>query len=341
MSATQSPVTTDIDFDKEGKQTSYLRIPHSHNSSAWGAVLIPLTVIKNGTGPTVLFIGGTHGGEYEGPVVLTKLSHQLQPEEVQGRLISIPALNLPGVVTGQRLSPIDGKDMNRVFPGSWNGTITQVIAHYIHEALLPLCDAVIDLHSGGYSLSLIPYMSMHYLENEIQTQQTFAAMQAFQAPISLIIKEISGEGLLDYAVERMGKIFLCAELGSAGTLSPQVVKITEVGVRNLLKHFNLITGNIITRAAQGLPPSRLMEVPEPDYYHTAMANGLYESFYELGESIEAGQSIGQIHFLENVSWQPQIITAQKDGMLLCTRGPGHVEIGDCVAVLAQDLDQPA
>ena len=213
MAAEQSPITTQIDFVKDGKQQGYLRVPHSRNSSAWGSVLVPITVIRNGTGPTILFVGGNHGGEYEGPVSLMKLSRALQPERIQGRVIIIPVLNLPAVVAGQRVSPIDGKDMNRVFPGVWNGTITQIIAHYLHETLLPLCDAVIDLHSGGYSLSLVPYMSMHNLENEIQNQQTFAAMQAFEAPVSLVIKEISGEGLLDYAVERMGKIFLCAESG--------------------------------------------------------------------------------------------------------------------------------
>jgi ectoine utilization protein EutE len=337
MSAERSPITTSIDFEKNGKQSGYLRVPHSRNNSAWGAVMIPLTVIKNGTGPTVLFTGGLHGGEYEGPVSLLKLSRELAAEKIQGRVIIIPTLNLPAVVVGQRLSPIDNKDMNRVFPGVWNGTITQVIAHYVHEVILPLCDAVIDLHAGGYSLSLIPYMSMHYLEVEGQHQRTFAAMQAFQAPISLMIKEISGEGLLDYAVERLGKIFLCAELGSAGTLSAQVVKITKVGIQNLLKHFDLIEGEIITREAQNLPPGRLMEVPEPENYHIALANGVYESFYELGDSIEAGQPLGQIHFLENITGEPQPIIAQRSGMLLCTRGPGFVEIGDSVAVVACDL----
>lgn len=338
MSAERSPITTQIDFEKDGKQQGYLRVPHSRNSSAWGSVLIPITVIKNGSGPTVLFVGGNHGGEYEGPVSLMKLSRELQPENVRGRIIIMPALNLPAVVAGQRVSPIDGKDMNRVFPGAPNGTMTQIIAHYVHEVLLPLSDAVIDLHAGGYSLRLIPFMSMHYLENETQTRQTFAAMQAFEAPVSLVMKEISGEGLLDYAVERMGKIFLCAELGSAGTLSPQVVKIAEVGVRNLLVHFGLIEGELLTRESQGLPPSRVMEVPEPENYHLAMANGIYESFYELDDWVKAGSPVGQIHFVENIAWEPQPIIAQRSGMLLCTRGPGFVEIGDSVAVVARDLD---
>ncbi len=329
-----SPVQTNIDFDRPGKQTGYLRVPHSRNSSAWGALMIPIVVMQNGSGPTVLFIGGMHGGEHEGTVSLLKLNQSLTVEELQGRIIIIPALNLPAVVAGQRTSPIDQQDLNRVFPGKWDGTISQIIAHYIHEVILPLCDAVIDLHSGGYSLSILPYMSMHYLDNELQRQQTLAAMQAFDAPLSLMIREISGEGLLDYAVEKMGKIFLCGELGSAGTLRPEPLQIAEQGIWNLLKHFQMVEGEITYRQ----PANRLMEVPDADFYHTALSNGLYETCFNLGDWVEAGQPVGQIHFVENLSQPSHPVIAQQSGLLLCTRGPGHVEIGDCVAVLAQPAE---
>ena len=166
MSIEKSPVSTDVDFEKNGKHFSYLRVPYSRNTSAWGAVTIPIVVVKNGNGPTVLFVGGNHGGEYEGPVTLLKLIRSLEAGQIQGRVIIMPALNLPAVQAGERVSPIDGLDMNRSFPGKYNGTTTQVIAHYVHEAILPLCDAVVDLHSGGYSLDLLPYNSMHYLPDE-------------------------------------------------------------------------------------------------------------------------------------------------------------------------------
>lgn len=217
MSIEKSPVSTDINFEKDGKQFSYLRVPYSRNTSAWGVVMVPIVVIKNGVGKTVLFIGGNHGGEYEGPVALSKLSRNLQAEQIQGSVIIMPALNLPAVQAGERVSPIDGLDMNRAFPGKYNGSVTQVISHYVHEAILPLSDAVIDLHSGGYSLDLFSYNSMHYLSNEELRENTMAALKAFNAPVSLIMREFTGEGLLDYAVEGMEKIFLCAEIGGTNT----------------------------------------------------------------------------------------------------------------------------
>lgn len=337
MTADKSPVSTHIDFGQDGKQMGYLKVPHSRNDSAWGSVLIPITVVKHGTGQTVLLIGGSHGGEYEGTVSLLKLSRELAPESIQGRVIIIPALNLPAVRAGQRLSPLDLKDMNRVFPGKYNGTITEVIAHYVHEVILPMCDAVIDIHSGGYSLNLAPYISMHYLEDEDLMQKTRAALEAFQAPIGMIMREFSGEGLLDYAVEGMGKIFLCAELGGGGRLNTRTLKIAEVGTRNILRHFNILQDDI-QQWAMGNTTTEFMEIPDPQNYHMVTSDGIYEDFFELGAWVKAGEPLGQVHFIDHPTWEPEQINAQCSGMIIGTRGPSVVSSGDCVAVLAQDED---
>ena len=65
-----NPITATIPFDQDGIHHGYLRLPYSRNDSAWGSVMIPITVIKRGEGPTALFTGANHGDEYEGPVAL-------------------------------------------------------------------------------------------------------------------------------------------------------------------------------------------------------------------------------------------------------------------------------
>jgi N-alpha-acetyl-L-2,4-diaminobutyrate deacetylase len=336
--SSRSPVLTDVNFEQDGRQVSYLRVPHSKNTSAWGKVLIPIIVIKNGSGPTVLLVGGNHGGEYEGPVSLMKLSRELQPEEVQGRIIMLPALNLPAVLAGERVSPIDGRDMNRSFPGQPNGTVTQVVAHYVHDVILPLCDVVLDLHAGGYSLDLAPFIGMHRLSDEKQMAATEAALHAFQAPYALIMEEFTGEGLLDYAVEGMGKVFLFAELGGAGRLRPETLAIAEVGTRNLLKHLNIIAGDIVTCSARGMKLMRLMEAPDPENYLMVTMGGMYESFHPLETYVEIDQPVGQVHDVLHPLKEPQRIRARRPGTLLGTRGPGHVEPGDCVAFIANEIN---
>ena len=62
-----SPITVTVDFEAEGVQHGFLKLPHSHDASAWGAVMTPITVVKRGEGPTALLTGANHGDEYEGP----------------------------------------------------------------------------------------------------------------------------------------------------------------------------------------------------------------------------------------------------------------------------------
>ena len=78
---------------------------------------IPIAVIKNGSGPTVLMEGGNHGDEYEGPIILGRMIRELDAAEIQGRLILLPAVNTPAVIAGRRTSPVDGLNFNRAFPG--------------------------------------------------------------------------------------------------------------------------------------------------------------------------------------------------------------------------------
>lgn len=113
----QSPVHSTVDFDRPGKQFGSLCVPYSYNLGGWANLLLPVAVIANGEGPTALVMAGNHGDEYPGPIAIMKLMRELEPAQVRGRLILIPALNLPAAKAGTRLSPLDGKNLNRSFPG--------------------------------------------------------------------------------------------------------------------------------------------------------------------------------------------------------------------------------
>ncbi|MSP87920.1 MAG: hypothetical protein EXQ92_03770 [Alphaproteobacteria bacterium] len=169
MADTAAPITTDLDFEREGKQVGALKVPHAREDSALGALLMPVTTIRNGEGPTVLLIAGAHGDEYEGPVALMKLARDLKPEAIRGRVIIVPALNLPALLAGRRHSPIDGKAISSCFPGDRQGTITQAIAAFTRDELVNRADLVLDLQSGGRSMIFLPHVA-------IQRQDDPAAM---------------------------------------------------------------------------------------------------------------------------------------------------------------------
>ncbi|MBT7648652.1 MAG: N-alpha-acetyl diaminobutyric acid deacetylase DoeB, partial [Rhodospirillaceae bacterium] len=220
-----SKISANVDFGALGKQVGWLNIPHSRNESGWGAMHMPMSVIANGSGPTVVFTGGNHGDEYEGQIALMKLVRSLDPGEVQGRVIIIPHLNYPAMRANARLSPIDDGNMNRAFPGKRDGTITEMIAHYINGAVLPLADAVVDIHSGGRSMYFEPSAIMHKLDDAAMYQRAMAAMKAFGAPVGLVLTELDSAGMLDTAVEDVGTLFVSTELGGGQFTSPHTVEI--------------------------------------------------------------------------------------------------------------------
>src|SRR6201991_5280163 len=90
-----SPITPTVDFDRDGVQHGHLRLPWSRDDSAWGSVMIPVTVVKRGEAPTALLTGANHGDEYEGPIALFDLARTLKAEDVSGRVIIVPAMNYP------------------------------------------------------------------------------------------------------------------------------------------------------------------------------------------------------------------------------------------------------
>lgn len=337
MSSSGSRISTDIDFDRDGKHQSLLRVPVSTNISAYGTVPIPITMVKRGKGPTILITGGVHGDEYEGPIALVKLARQLTPAMVQGRVILVPALNLPAALVGARLSPMDGLNLNRVFPGEPNGSITSMIAHYVSTELIPMADIVVDLHSGGMTLEYLPTILMHELEDEDWNRRTRSAMLAFRAPIALISRELDDAVYLDTIAERLGKIALSAELGGAGRLSAGTIAVAETGVRNLLRHFGIVKGAAV-RAPGKRPKTRLLQTPDRECYVIAEETGIYEPYFDLGDTVRRGQVMGEIHSLQHPARKSLSVVARRSGLLLAKRPLANTSVGDCLGIIAWDCD---
>jgi predicted deacylase len=126
---------------RQGRPAGRLwRAPLSRNTSGWGTVEIPVVAVKNGSGPTVLLTSGIHGDEYEGQVAISRLARQIDPAQVQGRVIMLPAVNIPAVMNDTRLSPVDHRDLNRCFPGDARGTFSEMLAHFVDAVILPMVD---------------------------------------------------------------------------------------------------------------------------------------------------------------------------------------------------------
>ena len=338
MAPTTSPsrIAGDIDFDRNGRQAGYLRAPMSRNTSGWGIVEIPIIVVKNGSGPTVLLTGGVHGDEYEGPIAISRLSRSLDPGAVQGRVIMMPAVNIPAVHSNTRLSPVDNRDMNRCFPGNPRGTFSEMLAHYLDSAILPMVDVSVDLHTAGHSGDSIFSTNMHDLGDAARMKKTMDAAAAFGAPYNVVFGGVDEGATFTSSVERRGIVSIGTELGGWGRVSVEGVRIGRRGIDNILKHFGVIEGKPDTVQRDGSPATRHMMVNRRDQYAFAPAAGTFEPCNVVGETVSAGQPAGYLHFVEDVDHDPVEVRYASDGVLWMSAGPGRVARGDTVAVVMTD-----
>lgn len=331
-------ISTDLDFDRPGKQSGHLFLPYSYNLGGWANLMIPITLLRHGDGPTALVMAGNHGDEYPGQVAILRLCRELTPDQIQGTLILIPALNVPASKASTRLSPLDGKNLNRSFPGKADGTVTDMLAHYLTTRLFPRADIVVDLHTGGRSVDFYPCAHMHLVPDLEQRRQMLAGTLAYNTDFSFLYTDVAGAGLLPVEAERQGKIVITTEMGGGESVSANVHRITQHGLRNVLTHFGIVSGKAVTRAELGLPPTRWVQALDREDYRFAPESGIYETLVDLGADVEAGQPVGQIHFLERPDREPVTVTAVSRGVLLATRAPSLVAQGDCVACIAHDID---
>jgi len=290
-------------------------------------------VVNGGRGRTALFMAGNHGDEYEGQIALCRLIRELEPEGIQGRVIIMPAANLPAALDGARVSPIDQGNLNRSFPGDADGTVTEQIAYYIDSVLFPLADHFHDLHSGGSSLDYLPFASLHYSDNEELNDRSLAALKAFGAPLSLVWMDSRDVRYGPPAAMARGVAALGGEFGGGGEVSIDGVALIERGLRNTLVHLGMLPPPSDHDPA---PPSRLVQVPGRDYFVYAPEPGLFEPAVRLGDRVEAGQQAGQVHFVDNPARPPVPCHFKAAGMVICKRHFGRVERGDCVFHLATE-----
>jgi predicted deacylase len=323
-----------IDLDAPGKHVGFVMIPHSPDDDAWGATRVPIAVIANGNGPTVIVEGGNHGDEYEGPIVIAEMIRDLDPPAIQGRLILMPAQNVHAVMAGKRTSPVDGLNMNRTFPGDPRGSITQQITAYLCDEVFPRGDAFLDLHSGGSSLVMIPSAIIEPTDDAGLARRNKAAALAFGAPMTVVIANLGDPRTATAAACRAGLVTVGTETSGGGGVSPAALAICRRGVRNVLAHLGVLPA---TAAEPGSGDGRLHELPGSRAYVFATVDGIFEPFHELGRAVRTGEPAGRIHCTWDPVRAPETLTYAADGILYGRRQPGRVKPGNCCLVVAAEV----
>lgn len=327
-------VRCDIDFAAGGRQVSHLRVPHSDDRHAYGAVAVPIAVLAHGEGPTVLLTAGNHGDEYEGQIVLRRLLREIDPSEVRGRMIVLPALNAPAVSAATRVSPLDGGNMNRAFPGDPDGGPTAQIAHYLEHVVLPMCDYALDLHSGGSASVYVPCAFVRRAGDAALLSRKIAAAEAFGAPYSLIVDGIAENRSLSAACDRQGVAMIATELSGGGGVTLSSLALAGEGTRRLLGLCGVLSDD-----GRPAPPTAFLRLSDPRAFVMAPMDGLFEPAHRLGDRVAAGDRVGWIHPMDDPSRAPTEVRFAAGGTVVAERRPPLVRHGDYLCHTAVPVER--
>ncbi|MDU8944113.1 succinylglutamate desuccinylase/aspartoacylase family protein [Ovoidimarina sediminis] len=306
----------------------------SDNSVPLGYHPIPVTSLKGAPGPTVLILGGTHGDEFEGPAAIMRLAARLQPAEINGQVILIPALNAPAVSASARVSPLDGQNLNRAFPGDADGGPTAMLAHYVETELLPKADAVIDLHSGGKASFFEPCALATQTHDPALTAANMALARAFGLPLIWALGPHNDSRSVNGAAARAGVPMIATELGGGGGVDPGITDLAEAGLLRCLRHLGVLAGG---------PPdvveTRCVEIADPLHSVYAPADGLFDRFCQAGMDVAARDLAGHLHFPHEPERPPLEIPFPAAGHVLAHGTRGMVRRGDMLALVTQIVTQ--
>jgi hypothetical protein len=246
-------------------------------------------------------------------------------------VIVIPALNYPAYRAGTRTSPIDRVNLNRSFPGKRDGTVTEMLAHYIETILLPLADYVLDIHSGGTSLDYLPTVITSPATSLGDAKEKELLVRRFKAPRWLEMDLLADSRMIGAAAHRNNAIFMAGEFGGGASVSPTGVKLVVDGIKGVLAGLKITAGLTNIEA-----PIERLEVA-PEHYVYATRSGVFEPTFVLGDFVKMGQLAGRIFDQEEPWNKPVSLHFAAEGLVICVRTLAMVEAGDCVVHLARQL----
>ncbi len=261
---------------------------------------IPLIVIKGKEdGPILGITAAIHGNELNGISIIHKLIDIINPDELKGTIVAAPVINIPGFLHGER-EYLDGKDLNRMFPGKENGTESQSYAWIIHEKILKKINFLIDLHTASFGR-----VNSLYVRSDMK-DPVVSKMSRLQEP-QLIVNVTGEEGTFRKAAQELGIPAITVEVGDPQVFQKKHIRPSTFGIVNVMNELGMIQ-------------TETEDVDEPDfickksYWIHAENGGVLEVFPGLATELKKGDHVATIRnmFGEIV----EMIYAPEDGVVV-------------------------
>ncbi len=293
------------------------------------------TIRGKKSGPRGLILGGIHGDEYEPMAAIRLLFQQIDPAELVGELTLVPIANQPAFSRLSRTGA-DGLDLARTFPGNPAGSDTERIAAEV-TCLIQSADFLIDLHTGGRAMKILPLTGYLLHPNSQVLEQQRNMARAFNLPIVWgTTPHLEGRSL---SVARDANIpAIYTEWGGGEACQQQGVDDYVQGCRNILASWQMLppTGqpdNITSDRVTCVVEDSRENSGHLQLNYQAPVSGFYEAACELGTYVRSGDILGRIW--QNLEEPAVEIKATQTGLLFLTRVLPAVHQGDCLATILE------
>ncbi len=246
--------------------TIELEVAKQHTRSS---ITIPIIIERAELdGPTLLLMGGVHGDETNGVAIVRDIIRNDYNIPNRGAVICIPILNVFGYLNISREFP-DGRDLNRVFPGSPTGSLTSQFAHKFTKEIAPLADYIIDFHTGGEHRENFPNIRCVIdQEKELELAKVFG--------VPFIVHSNYLQNSIRSTISKMGKTMLLFEGGKSNSLDASVIRYGVEGALNIMKHLKIRDGRINKKAKPVIiDNSKWLRAPHSGMFQFYIKNGTF------------------------------------------------------------------
>ncbi len=254
---------------------------------------IPFTIVNGAKpGPVLALVAGVHGAEYPPILALQRLRETIDPKATSGTLLLVHVANVPSYLKRTiYYSPVDGKNLNRVFPGRPDGSVSERIAHAITTEIIDRADALVDLHCGDANESLRPYVywETYGAAGDLAERGRQLAL-AFGLDHIVVDRERPTDPkaplyLSNTAITR-GKPAMSIESGGLGSTDEESIARIERGIAGVMRYLKM--------RADGPDPVAHPVWLEKSLVLTSPATGVFHPAVERGHTVAGGTLVGYI-----------------------------------------------
>ncbi len=287
-------------------------------------VEIPIIIERSKVpGPTVLITAGIHGDEINGVEVVRQIIAKKINKPVKGSIICIPVLNVFGFLNMDRFFP-DGRDLNRVFPGTKNGSLASRFAYQFINEILPAADFCLDFHTGGASRFNAPHIRV-----DPKNEHLVKFAKVFNAPFILYSKNL--EGSYRATCAKKGIDILLFEGGKSQNSSRDVAVEGVKGVMRILKHFEMLHPNF----EEPLVNAKSIIIKK-SFWMRAKYSGLLHIKVPVSKRVEKGEILATI--TDPYGKMRHVVKASNEGYVINVNEAPIVYKGDAIFRITKELE---